>query len=34
METPVQTVKRLYGNKDKLVDQLARVLVQLGFDEG
>jgi len=33
-ETPLQTVKRLYGNKDKLVDQLAKTLADAEEDAG
>ncbi len=33
-ETPLQTVKRLYGNKDKLVDQLTKTLRDAEEDAG
>ncbi len=33
-ETPLQIVKRIYGNKDKLVDQLAKTLCDAEEDAG
>ncbi len=33
-ETPLQTVSRLYGNKDKLVDQLTKTLCDAEEDAG